>query len=475
MARIKKGDRLGPYSLVEPRPELQTDSAIEVWLAQVTHWQQVILKIFRIPHEGLDEEHRRAYATFRKEAELLQKLHHLNIVRIYPLHREAVSTTEEGYLAGSLGRDETWWFWAMERLPDESLAKLLASRRQETGGRLYLEEAVKIASQVGEALDYIHFKKIVHVNIHPQTIFFRYPLSGPKLKVEVVLTDFGGATTADGPPSDQPLEPPRQSSMDVYALGALLYEMLTGAPPFTGRDEDLERAALETAPPPLPRFDVPPEIEGLIFHALRKDPAERPSVEEILTTLDKSVPPPRRFGRRMAVPVERRAPAEPPRALGASDADGQTTRSSRPWLLRAPRLRLRRRKSYPVPGLREPKEGAVIKGVATFAWQWPPKLKDNEVFQLRIWKEGEDRQRTPVYVQRECKLDIDLDSLLSERAEEGDKCFWSVVVVQKNVRKNTRWELSKEALPRSFTYAEPPAEEEAEREGTAELEVGEGN
>ena len=71
MPRIRKGYQLGPYKTVEPLPELRRDSAIEVWLAQLTDGQQVVLKIVRIPHEDLDEEDRRVYAVFRNEVQLI--------------------------------------------------------------------------------------------------------------------------------------------------------------------------------------------------------------------------------------------------------------------------------------------------------------------------------------------------------------------------------------------------------------------
>ena len=478
MPRIRKGVQLGPYNLVNPLQELDRDRAIEAWLAQLSDGRQVVLKIIRVPHEGLDDEDRQAYAIFRNEVELLQKLRHLNIVKIYPLHPQALSVEEERYLSGLVFQDETWWFWAMEHLQGGSLA----SRMQQMG-RLPLEETAEIAYQVATALDYIHSKALVHLNIHPQTIFFRYPLSDPGPRVEAVLTDFSAATEADRPltergfkpymaperirwardPSDQP---PDLRPVDVYALGALLYEMLAGAPPFTDRGEFLENAILEIPPPPLQRFDVPSEMEALIFQALEKKPAERPSVEEMMTSFDKSVPPPRRFGRRMAAPAAER-PVPRPLAVPAARIPSRP----QPSFFQAPLLALRRRVSYPVPRLLQPEEGAFVKGQVTFAWEWRRRLKDNEAFQLRIWRGDEDQHVGAGDLQKEPEVEVDLDLLLSERAEEGDKCLWSVAVVQES----THWELSKEAEPRSFTYGGPPGEEEAEKEGTADFEMGEGN
>jgi len=498
MPRIKRGYRFGPYRIVEALPELQRDGATEAWLSQLTGGRQVVLKILRVSNKDLDEEDQRAYAVFRKEVELLKTLRHLNIVRIYPLHPQVIFFRDECYLSKSVFQDETWWFWAMEYLRGGSLS----DRIQEVG-RLPLEEAAEIAYQLGAALDYIHSKAIVHLNVHPTNIFFRYPISVLDKRVEAVLTDFSAAIRADAEVQDSGFKPympperikPQQVSadqlidhrpMDVYALGALLYEMLAGNPPFVGDDdEDLERAILETAPPPLQRFDVPPEIEALIFQALQKDPAQRPSVEEIMTTLDKSIPPPRMVGRRLAVPVVERtitteatqpytAPSRPPDVLTV-ETPARPSRSFFSPLLTLGRFIpiLGRSKLYPAPKLLEPGEGAILSGEVTFTWSWEGELKDNEAFELRIWKEG--RHDRAGELQKEPALEIDLDALVPELPGESNECFWSVAVVQENPYRS----LSKEAQPRSFIYGGLLAEEEAgpavgvdvEAEGRIEAEV----
>ena len=114
----------------------------------------------------------------------------------------------------------------------------------------------------------------------------------------------------------------------------------------------------------------------------------------------------------------------------------------------------------------EPEELAFIKGQGTFTWDWRGELKDNEAFELRIWKEG--RHDRAGELQRERALEVDLDALIHERPGEGDVCFWSVTVVQENPYRS----LSREAHPRSFTYGEPLAEEEAEIEKRIDVEVG---
>jgi len=504
MPRIRKAYNLGSYHIIQPLPALHKDELVEAWLSQLPDGQQVVLNILRIPYDELNREDRRAYATFQNEVEILKKSRHLNIISICRLHPQAVFLREELYFSKIDFQDESWWFWAMEHLQGESLASRMQQMR-----RLPLEEVAEIVYQVGSALDYIHSKGIVHLNVNPETIFFRYPLSSPNRRMELVLTDFSIATKADQQAvdgrmvepkfkpymaperiklpqvsSDQPLD---NRPMDVYSLGVLFYHMLAGSLPFTGSDEDVERAILEAAPPPLQRFDVPPEIEEITFQALEKDPAKRPSVEEMMTSLDKSVPSPRVLGRRMEAPITEEAVSaegtRPYTELGHSRILGVPTAEIPPppprsFLQRiaAPLLALRRPMPaigkpglYPAPRLLEPEDLAFIKGQATFTWDWRGELKDNEAFELRIWKKEEERHDRAGELQKEPALEVDLDALIPERSGEGDVCFWSVAVVQENPYRS----LSKEAQSRSFTYGEPPAEEEAEMEKRIDVEAGE--
>ncbi|RLC63204.1 MAG: hypothetical protein DRI79_00860 [Chloroflexi bacterium] len=499
MPPIREDYDLGPYRTIQRLPALHKDGLVESWLSQLPDKQErVVLNILRVPYDDLDEEHQRAYAALQNEVEILKKSRHLNIVRIYPLHPRAISLRGECYLSQVNFRDEAWWFWAMEYLEGGSLAD-----RMEQMGRLPLEEAAEIIYQIGTALDYIHSKGIVHLNVHPRTIFFRYPLSGPDLRVELVLTDFANAARADQEvigeraaegelksyvaperirpdkaKSDRPLD---NRPKDVYSLGVLFYHMLAGVPPFIGNDEDVERAILGAAPPPLQRFDVPVGVEDLILQALQKDPAERPSIEHLLINLDKNVPPPRVVGVRMVAPGgEHGAPAEgtrphtvPYTATGASrplGAPGGVEGVAPPAPAFSDRLKarwqaltgalgsiFRRTPSYPVPKLLEPAEEAVLKGRVTFAWDWEGELRDNEAFELRVWKEGGPHDRAGE-LQREPELEIDLDILVPELPGEGDKCFWSVAVVRQNPYRS----LSKEAKSRSFIYGEPAEPEETE-------------
>jgi len=488
MPPIRKNESVGPYRTIQRLPALHKDDLVEAWLSQPPdEREEVVLNILRLPHGALNEEHLGAYAALQNEVKILKRARHLNVVRIYPLHPGAISLQGERYLSTRDFSDEgeIWWFWAMEHLKGGSLASMI-----EQLGRLSLQEAVEVTYQIAMALDYIHSKGIVHLNVRPQNVFFRHSLSGPNPRVELVLAGFASAAGADQevidervaevefksyvPPerikprrvsSDQPLD---NRPQDIYSLGVLFYHMLAGAPPFTGSDEDIRRAILGFDPPPLPLLGIPAEIGDLIFQALRKDPAGRPSLEHLLISLDKNVPPPRapefREDARRRVPAEG-APVGVEGVLPPAPAPSFSERLKARWSAIF-------RKTLPAPKLLEPEDKATLEGSVTFTWEWKGELKDNRAFELRIWKEGGPHDSVGE-LPREPGLEIDLDDLVPDLPGEGDECFWNVAVVQISPYRT----LSKEAKPRSFVYGESLGQEEM-GEGTdemADVETNEGN
>ncbi len=452
MPTISEGSDVGPYRVLEPLPELRSGALIEAWLSGVSDRQdRVVLNILRVPHQDLDSEHQRAYEMLRKQVDILERSRHLNIVRIYPLLPEATSLSGEYYLSQTDFRDESWWFWVMEYPEGGSLKR----RLEEMGGRLSLEEAAEVIYQVAAALDYLHSKGIVHLNIRPGSVFFRYPLSGPSPKVELLMMHFEDAMSAEeqvnglkireelkayvaperfqmGRASEDAVD---NRPMDVYALGVLFYRMLAGTLPFVGRDQDLERIIREGKPRPLQRFDVPPELKDIIFQMLEKEPARRPPIEQLMLAIDMNVPPPRKVGARVA--------AQPSVAPMPSPEPGRPT--------------LRRRLFGPpaAPTLIEPADDAWLDGRVVFAWDWKRELKDDEAFELRIWR-GDEYHARVEDPQRETDLDVDLDALMPDLPGEGDECFWSVVVVREHPYES----LTEEAAPRRFNYGEQPEREE---------------
>jgi serine/threonine-protein kinase len=173
-------------------------------------------------------------------------------------------------------------FFVMPLYEQGSLAESISR-----DGALPLPDVVRVAAELAQALDALHALDIVHRDVKPSNVM----LSGDG----AMLADFGlargaGATqlTRDGQlvGSAHYLAPeliegrPATPASDVYALGCLLYECVTAAPPFTGRaDAELGYAHLMEAPPDprSRRAGLADDVAAALLSALEKDPASRPT------------------------------------------------------------------------------------------------------------------------------------------------------------------------------------------------------
>jgi len=205
-----------------------------------------------------------AWQRFQREAEVLTSLDHPNIVRL----RDTFRDTDFEYIV-------------MEYIYGGSLFDRL--KRE---GRLPLGEAVSIAAQLAGALDHAHARGIVHRDVKPSNVM---------LAADCVprLADFGvarlvtvsGVTrprtrigTAPYLSPEACLGEPIDARGDIWSLGIVLYEMLAGAVPFTGRtDVRIARAILDHPLPDLraTRPDAPDALTALLDAMLAKNPAER--------------------------------------------------------------------------------------------------------------------------------------------------------------------------------------------------------
>jgi len=253
---------LGPerrYRLVR---RIATGGMGEVWEADDTVLgRRVALKVL-VEELAAD---RRATRRFVREARATARLTHPNVARVY-----------------DFGRDGGAPFLVMELLQGETLADRLAA------GPLPPAEAARIAASVADALDAAHQLGIVHRDVKPANVMLT-PAG------EVKVMDFGIAAAADETHSttgsglyatvayvspERVAGEPATPASDVYSLGAVLYELLCGRPPFTGSTPALvARAHLHDPPPPVRRIApwVPPRLAEAAEAALAKDPARRPS------------------------------------------------------------------------------------------------------------------------------------------------------------------------------------------------------
>ena len=224
-------------------------------------------------------------ARFVREANVIARLTHPNIVQLIDFGRD-----RQGNL-----------LLVMELLEGEPLRTLL--RRE---GRLPADRAVVIAAQCLQALRTAHAAGVIHRDLKPENIFVHRTNDGDHVKVldfgvakitEADVGDVNANHTAQGSmvgtlrymaPEQVAGEPPDQR-IDVYAMGVVLYEMLSGGLPYDGRDRFvLLRQIIAEAPIPLLARapDVPAALADVVMRAIAKQPAERfANVEEFRRAL----------------------------------------------------------------------------------------------------------------------------------------------------------------------------------------------
>lgn len=270
---LKKAAALGNYRILD---KIAAGGMATIYKA--THIKNGGMAVLKVPYDQFQHD-RRFVERFRREAELGQRLLHDNIIRIY----------EYGTSKGGLT------YIAMEYLPGIDLREYLDKH-----GTMPFKEAVRTVVQVCRALDYAHDKGVIHRDIKPENIM----LPDQKGKGKVVLMDFGVAHSAYlgtvgtrstylGTPyymsPDQISRRKVDGRSDIYSLGVVFFEMLTGKRPFDDLDPFKVLIKHRESQPPKPRAfnrKVPVALEKIVLKMLNKRPTDRyKSVGALLSAL----------------------------------------------------------------------------------------------------------------------------------------------------------------------------------------------
>lgn len=249
------GEQLGKYQITRL---LGTGGFAEVYLGVHVHLgTEAAIKLLHAQLAGAEEVEK-----FRREAQTIATLLHPNIVRVLDFDVERGTP-----------------YLVMDYAPNGSLRQRLPQNTP-----LAPAAILPYLAQIGEGLQYAHDQRFIHRDIKPENMLLGR-------RQEVLLTDFGIALVAQSGSAqstqavagtaaymapEQLQGKPRQSS-DLYSLGVVVYEWLTGERPFQGTFTEVASQHVLTPPPPL-RQKVPTlsrAIEHVVLTALAKDPRER--------------------------------------------------------------------------------------------------------------------------------------------------------------------------------------------------------
>ncbi|MFA6958218.1 MAG: protein kinase [Thermoanaerobaculia bacterium] len=288
------GSRLGPYEILE---RIGAGGMGEVFRARDSRLDRVVaIKI--LPPEFASSP--RSRARFEREAKLLSQISHPNICVIHDVGEQVDAAADPS------APPSTVRYLVMEYLEGESLAQRLQR------GPMPVDQVLRIGAQIADALEKAHRGGVVHRDLKPANVMITR--SGAKLLDFGLAKESGVRSNGSNPDTAAPTDPvsiteegrmvgtfsymaPEQlegldadARTDVFALGALLYEMMTGKRAFVGASK-ISLIAMIAAGQPAPMQQVqpltPPALEHVVLRCLEKSPDDRwQSAHDIRVELD---------------------------------------------------------------------------------------------------------------------------------------------------------------------------------------------
>ncbi len=258
------GETLGRYRIIE---HLGSGGMAEVYKAYHPGLDRYVAVKVLHPFLAQEEDF---LTRFQREAKAVAALRHPNIVQVFDFDYD---------------QELNIYYMVMEFIDGPSF-KVRLKELGQRGERMGLDEAVRIVAAVGEALDYAHRRGMVHRDVKPANVMFNS-------EEQTILTDFGIAKminvaelTASGSMVGTPAYMAPEQGMgqagdersDIYSLGAMLYQLVTGILPFEA--DTPMGVVLKHISEPLPspravRSDLPLGLEQVIVRAMAKNPAQR--------------------------------------------------------------------------------------------------------------------------------------------------------------------------------------------------------
>jgi eukaryotic-like serine/threonine-protein kinase len=253
------GDRVGPYRI---DALLKNGGMASVYRGtDVRTGRPVAIKV---PHPELEADVL-FFDRFHREAEIGRKLDHPGVVKVLP------------------DEDSGRVCMVMEWVEGRPLREILDEEK-----KLSPERAARIALRVCDALGYIHVHGIIHRDLKPDNVMvdeqdriklIDFGIAGDAAMRRLTFSRFTKAMGTPDYVSPEQVKGKRgDARSDLYSLGAMLYEMVTGEVPFGGPNALTSLNQRLLAPPPPPREidpEISPQLEEIIFRAMERDPAHR--------------------------------------------------------------------------------------------------------------------------------------------------------------------------------------------------------